>query len=131
MECSNRETLFIWTRTCQGCGRGPARWMLLTAGLSGIDGVVSTVAAAAIESQTNLIDAAIAAGVNWFVPSEYGSCTAIAKVETISVCASMFKMKQYLQEEAKAGQLTWTVLACGAFLEFLFDGPNVAGFRES
>jgi hypothetical protein len=102
----------------------------LTTALKGIDGLVSTVAASAIENQTVLIDGAIAAGVKRFVPSEYGTCTTSPKLETLPIYAPMFKIKQYLQEKAKAGQLTWTVLACGAFLDFLFGGPMLMDFAN-
>jgi hypothetical protein len=102
----------------------------LTSALKGIDGLVSTVAAAAIENQTVLIDAAIAAGVKRFIPSEYGSCTTSPKVEALPIYAPMFKIRQYLQEKAKAGKLTWTVLACGAFLDFLFGGPMLLDYAN-
>ena len=42
----------------------------------------------------------------------------------------MFKIRQCLQEKAKAGKLTWTVLACGAFLDFLFGGPMLLDFAN-
>ncbi|TAQ87792.1 hypothetical protein B7494_g3892 [Chlorociboria aeruginascens] len=100
----------------------------LTAVLKGIDAVVSTVAATAIGSQTVLIDAAIAAGVKRFIPSEYGSCTTNPKLKDMPIYAPMFKIKQYLQEQAQAGKLTWTVLVCGGFLEFLFGGPILLDF---
>jgi len=102
----------------------------LTAALKGIDGLLSTVAATAIESQTVLIDASIAAGVKRFIPSEYGSCTTSPKLEAFPFYASMFKIKQYLQEKAKAEKLTWTVLACGAFLDSLFGGPVLLDFAN-
>ncbi|KAM0123636.1 hypothetical protein ACHAO1_011248 [Botrytis cinerea] len=95
----------------------------LTAALRGIDGVVSTVALAAAESQIALIDAAVAAGVNRFIPSEYGCCTTSPKVEALPLYSSMFNIKQYVREKAKSTNLTWTVLACGAFLDSLIDGP--------
>jgi hypothetical protein len=93
----------------------------LTAALKGVDGIVSTVALAAAETQIALIDAAIAAGVKRFIPSEYGSCTVSPKVEALPLYSSMFKIKHYLQEKANAGKLTWTVLACGALLDDLID----------
>jgi hypothetical protein len=83
----------------------------LTGALKGIDALVSTVAGTAIDSQTILIDAAIAAGVKRFIPSEFGSCTTNPKLE-----------------KAKGEQLTWTVLACGAFLEFIFEGTMLLDF---
>ncbi|KAH0841507.1 hypothetical protein AYO21_07102 [Fonsecaea monophora] len=102
----------------------------LTAALKGIDALVSTVAGEAIENQTVLIDAAIAAGVKRFIPSEYGTVTTSPKVENLPVYASMFKIKRYLEEKAKAGKLTWTVLACGGFLEFLFGSPALLDFTN-
>jgi len=100
----------------------------LTAALKGIDGLVSTVAAGAIANQNVLIDAAIAAGVKRFIPSDYSSCTSSPKVKDLPVYAPIFKIQQYLQEKSSAGELTWTVLACGAFLGFLFGGPFFLDF---
>lgn len=102
----------------------------LTTALKGIDGLVSTVAVAAIEKQIVLIDAAIAAGVKRFIPSEYGTCTTSPKLEALPLYASMFTVKQYLQDKAKAGSLTWTVLACGSFLDFLFGGSMLLDFEN-
>lgn len=92
----------------------------LTVALKGIDALVSTVAAAAIENQTILIDAAIAAGVKRFIPSEFGACTNNPKVSNLPIYVPMFKIRQYVEEKGKAGVLTWTVLSCGAFVDFLF-----------
>lgn len=100
----------------------------LSAALKGIDAIVSTVNHEAIENQTVLIDAAIAAGVRRFIPSEYGSCTTNPKLKDFPMYGPMFKIKQYLQEKAEAGELTWTVLACGAFLELLFGSPLLLDF---
>jgi hypothetical protein len=102
----------------------------LTAALKGIDGLISTVAALAIDNQTILIDAAIAAGVKRFIPSEYGSCSTDPKVKDMPAYSSMFRIREYLQEKAKAGKLTWTVLACGAFIEFVFHSPMLLDFAN-
>ena len=75
-----------------------------------------------------LIDAAIAAGVKRFIPSEYGSCTTNPKLEAMPVYASAFKVRHYLQ--SNTNQITWTVLAPGAFLEFLFGLPMVLDFAN-
>ncbi|KAF1809825.1 NAD(P)-binding protein [Eremomyces bilateralis CBS 781.70] len=101
----------------------------LTAALKGIDAVVSTVAGTAIKTQTVLIDAAAVAGVKRFIPSEYGSVTTNPKLEAFPLYENVFKIKHHLQEKANAGQLTWTVLACGAFLEFLF-APGEASLLD-
>lgn len=101
----------------------------LTAALKGIDAVVSTVAGSAIKTQTVLIDAAAAAGVKRFIPSEYGSVTTNPKLEAFPLYDNVFKIRHHLQEKADAGQLTWTVLACGAFVEFLFV-PGLLDFAD-
>ncbi|KAE9367246.1 NAD(P)-binding protein [Stipitochalara longipes BDJ] len=102
----------------------------LAAALKGIDALVSTVGHEGIEKQTLLIDASVAAGVKRFIPSEYGSCTTNPKLAAFPIYAPMFKIKNYLQEKAKEGKLTWTVLACGSFLEFLFGQPLFLDFAN-
>jgi hypothetical protein len=102
----------------------------LTAALKGIDGLVSAVGSGGIDGQTILIEAAIAAGVKRFIPSEYGSCTTNPKLEGMPIYTGMFKIKKYLHEKSETGKLTWTVLACGAFTEFVFGSPMVLDFAN-
>lgn len=102
----------------------------MTAALQGIDGVVSTVAGGAIKSQTVLIDAAVAAGVKRFIPSEYGSCTTHPQLQTLPLYENIFNIRQILQAKAEAGNLTWTVVACGGFQEFLFNGGMLLNFER-
>lgn len=93
----------------------------LTNALQGIDGVVSAVAGAAINDQGVLVDAAVAAGLKRFIPSEYGSCTTDPKLQTLPFYENVFKIRQGLQDKAAADKITWTVVAVGALKEFLFD----------
>lgn len=93
----------------------------LTAALQGIDGFVSTVGHTGIESQTVMIDAAIAAGVQRFIPSEYGSCTTDPRLKTLPFYSDIYKARHHLQEKAEVRKITWSVLACGAFLEYFLD----------
>ena len=102
----------------------------LAAALKGIDAVVSTVGYAAIGDQHIMIDAAIAAGVKHFIPSDYGVCTTSPKVEGIPYYAPLTKTRKYLEEKAKSTHLTWTILACGAFLEFVVAGPILLDFTN-
>ncbi|KAE8331056.1 hypothetical protein BDV39DRAFT_212456 [Aspergillus sergii] len=102
----------------------------LTAALKGVDVVVSTVGGAAVDNQTVLIDAAIAAGVKRFIPSEFGSVTTNPKLENLPIYSSMFKIRNYLQEKTAAGELTWTVLACGAFLDSVLNTPTLLDFQN-
>ncbi|KAH8703841.1 hypothetical protein BGW36DRAFT_370086 [Talaromyces proteolyticus] len=102
----------------------------LTAALKGIDAVVSTVGGEAIESQIILIDAAVAAGVKRFIPSEFGSVSTNPKLEGFPLYSSMAKIRKHLQQKAAAGELTWTVLVCGAFLDFLLNTPILLNFAN-
>lgn len=102
----------------------------LTTALKGVDAVVSTVGGAAVGNQTVLIDAAIAAGVKRFIPSEFGNVTTNPKVEKFPVYSSVFKIRNYLQEKAAAGKLSWTVLACGAFLDLVLNTPTLLDFQN-
>ncbi|CAK48391.1 hypothetical protein CBS115989_6344 [Aspergillus niger] len=102
----------------------------LTTALKGVDAVVSTVGGEAVDNQTVLIDAAIAAGVKRFIPSEFGNVTTNPKVEKFPVYSSVFKIRNYLQEKAAAGKLSWTVLACGAFLDLVLNTPTLLDFQN-
>lgn len=102
----------------------------LTAALAGIDAVVSTTGFAATASQSLLIDAAIAAGVKRFIPSEYGTCTTSPKVENLPLYGPMFEIKKQLAQSAAEGKLSWTVLACGGFLELILSTPGFLNFAN-
>lgn len=102
----------------------------LTTALKGIDGLMSIVAPSAIANQTVLIDAAVAAEVKRFIPAELGSCTTNPELESIALMAPMYKIKRYLKEKAKDGKITWTVYACGAFLDFLLDKSLLVDFNN-
>jgi hypothetical protein len=102
----------------------------LASALTDIDAVVSTVSGKAIETQTLLIDAAVAAGVKRFIPSEFGSVSTNPKLESFPYYSAMANIRKYLQNNSTAGNLTWTVLACGAFLEFVLNMPPVLDFKN-
>ncbi|OOF96659.1 hypothetical protein ASPCADRAFT_206850 [Aspergillus carbonarius ITEM 5010] len=102
----------------------------LTTALEGIDAVVSTVGGTTIDNQTVLIDAAIAAGVKRFIPSEFGSVTTSPKLENLPVYSSMSRIRKYLQEKTATGELSWSVLACGAFLDSVLNSPILLDFQN-
>jgi len=45
------------------------------------------------------------------------------ELENLPVYSSISKIRKYLQSKAEAGELSWTVLACGAFLDFVVNSP--------
>ncbi|KAF9698479.1 hypothetical protein EKO04_003762 [Ascochyta lentis] len=83
----------------------------------GQDAVISIVGGSALGDQNKLIDAAVAAGVKRFIPSEYGVDTTNPKVLAI---APFFQAKistvDYLKSKEDA--LSWTAVATGAFLDW-------------
>ncbi|KAF1999123.1 isoflavone reductase family protein-like protein CipA [Amniculicola lignicola CBS 123094] len=89
----------------------------LTAALKGQDAVVSLYASAAIGDQTKLIDAAIAAGVKHFIPSEYGSNTTNPKlVEVVPVFAGKVATVNYLK--SKESVINWSAIVTGPFFDW-------------
>lgn len=63
----------------------------LESALAGQEVVISTVASSALESQIILIDAAVAAGVKRFIPSEYGSISTIQRRDSCPFLRQMSK----------------------------------------
>ncbi|KAL3483882.1 NmrA-like family protein [Aspergillus germanicus] len=94
----------------------------LQAALNGIDAVVSTVAGIAVSSQKPLIDAAIAAGVQHFIPADYAMSLRAPEVRLLPPYTDVLGIENYLRAEAD-GKMAWTVVACGGFLEYSFDLP--------
>lgn len=102
----------------------------LTSALRSQDAVISTIGGAGLESQKFLIDAAIAAGVHRFIPSDFGVCTTSPKVSGLPFYSTLENIRQYLADNAATSTLTYTVLAPGSFLEYLLKAPSVVDFKN-
>ncbi|KAF2239703.1 NAD(P)-binding protein [Viridothelium virens] len=89
----------------------------LTAALQGQDAVVSALSPA-VADQIPLIDAAIAAGVKRFLPSEFGCDTLNANAAKLPVFGRKVQVHDYLAEKAKDGKVTYTLMMTGAFLDW-------------
>lgn len=96
----------------------------LTSALKGIDGVVSTLASVSLSSQTKLIDASIAAGVQRFVPSEFGVDTQNENASKLPVFTPKIEVQKYLKEKADEGKISYTLVFTGPF----FDWGLAVGF---
>lgn len=102
----------------------------LKAAFQGQDAVVSLVGGMALGDQNKLIDAAIAAGVKRFIPSEYGSNTADKRVrDVVPVFEAKYGTVNYLK--SKESQISWTSIVCGPFFDWglkvgflAFDGAS-------
>ncbi|KZM18726.1 uncharacterized protein EKO05_0006568 [Ascochyta rabiei] len=89
----------------------------LTQAFKGQDAVISLVGGAALGEQTKLIDAAIAAGVKRFLPSEFGNDTENTKAQAI---VPMFKAKVAILDylKSKEDAISWTAVATGPFFDW-------------
>lgn len=100
----------------------------LTSALNGQDAVVSTVSLFAIESQKTLIDAAIAAGVKRFIPSEFTSCATHPELQALPFYSSLATIKRHLIDSSENGALSYTILGSGAFLDSVLATPTLLDF---
>lgn len=89
----------------------------MTNALKGADAVLSLVGSTALGDQDKLIDASIAAGVQRFIPSEFGSDTTNDKLNSlIPVFAPKIATTDYLK--TKESEISWSALITGAFFDW-------------
>lgn len=86
--------------------------------------------AAGIVGQKTVIDAAILAGVKRFIPSDYGSVTADPKARNVTAFQPFIHIQDYLKEKAAAGEIEYTILSTGPFLDFIFGSPVFVDFHN-
>jgi hypothetical protein len=89
----------------------------LTATLQGQDAVIDTTFAKDAVTLSNLIEAAVVAGVHRFILSEYGNDLDNPRVATLPVLYSKVANCQIMLEKAQESGITWTALATGSFLD--------------
>ncbi|PWY75049.1 NAD(P)-binding protein, partial [Aspergillus heteromorphus CBS 117.55] len=105
----------------------------LSSALAGHDVVVNTLGAIPRDIHLRLIDAAVAAQIPRFIPSEFGSDTTNANAANLPGFADKVAIAQYLDDLSRECKLTYTRLLTGPFLDwglmakFLIDlsGPVV------
>lgn len=72
-----------------------------------------------VADQFRMVDAAIAAGVRRYVPSEYGLDNARPEVRTLdAVFHEKYKVQEYLRAKAATGAIEWMSIACGIWLKW-------------
>jgi uncharacterized protein YbjT (DUF2867 family) len=90
----------------------------LTSALAGQDAVVSTFSPEQITAQKNLAEAAVAAGVKRFIPSDFCPDLANENTKRLPVFLSKVEMENVLTAKAKTTNLTYTFLYNGVFLDW-------------
>ncbi|KAK8104380.1 uncharacterized protein PG998_011413 [Apiospora kogelbergensis] len=103
----------------------------LKAALEGQDAVISLITTPAAMTQLALIDAAIAAGVRRFIPSEFGSNLANPKTRANPVFKHKVQTEEYLVEKARATGLTYTFFYNNAFLDWALRANFIVDFTQS
>ncbi|KAK3985295.1 hypothetical protein QBC44DRAFT_275565 [Cladorrhinum sp. PSN332] len=96
----------------------------LLSAFTGQDAVVSVIGTAGVRHQKVAVDAAIAAGVKRFIPSEFGINTRKVRDLPIGeILAGKIAIVDYLQEKAKdsEGKFTWTGITTGLFFDWGLD----------
>ncbi|KAL1847693.1 hypothetical protein Daus18300_013860 [Diaporthe australafricana] len=100
----------------------------LRAALQGIDAVVSALGKkTGLECQFNLIDAAVAAGVKRFIPSEFGADLQNPKIRGFPTYRTKVQTEQYLEKLADRSSLTYTYIYNSLLLE---DGLEMKVFGD-
>ncbi|CAG9981912.1 unnamed protein product [Clonostachys byssicola] len=102
----------------------------LTAALKGQDALVSSVGSSLLQGQKLLVDAAIAAGVSRFLPSEFGSNLDFPNTRKLPVFAHKVEVQDYLIEKAKTSPITYTFVYNSAFLDWGLQHNFILGHAD-
>jgi hypothetical protein len=103
----------------------------LVAALKNQDAVVSTLAALAQEAQIQLIDAAVEAGVQRFLPSEYGLDSTDERVITeLKVYSGKVKTVNHVKSMAAEGKIGYSILITGLYLDFCLGNGLLVSFDQ-
>lgn len=93
----------------------------LEAAFQNQDVVVNAITSTSLGVQYRFIDAAIAAGVKRYIPSEFGLDNSNPVAQALSpVFKAKGEVRAYLQSREGSG-LTWTAIACGMWLKWSFQ----------
>lgn len=89
--------------------------------LQGHDALVSAISPAALDDQKTIVDAAVAAKVRRFLPSEFGVDNRRTSEKDMGwMVGNKVKLNEYLDEvAAKNKWFSWTGLACGFFFDWV------------
>lgn len=104
----------------------------VTAAFKGQDAVVSTVGMAGLPGQSVLVEAATAANVKRFLPSDFGSDLANPKASAQPVFQYKVDIQKALREAADAKpDFTYTLICNGAFLDWGLENNFLLNWKES
>ena len=90
----------------------------IVSALKGHQAVVSNVGWQIIAEQWRLIDAAIEAGVSFFLPSEFGADLSNPKAAALPVFAGKAATRKYIEAKAAEGKISYAYIVPGNFLDW-------------
>jgi uncharacterized protein YbjT (DUF2867 family) len=102
----------------------------LTKALTGQDALVSTIGAAGLSEQEHLVDAAIAAGVKRYIPSEFGSDTTNPKSQAFPVFKPKIQVADDVEKKVKGTNTTYTFVLTNAFLDYCIDHKLLINLQD-
>lgn len=84
-----------------------------------MDAVVSLVGHQGIQHERRMIDAAVAAGVKYFIPSEFGHDSSDPTVRSyLPIMVQKNAVMEYLKTKEKDG-LSWTMIVTGLWFDWV------------
>jgi uncharacterized protein YbjT (DUF2867 family) len=96
----------------------------LKAAIKGVDAIVSAVGFGGFVGQKKIVDAAVAAGVQRIIPSEFGHNTTLPEFRKLPVFTAKIELQEYLKKVSAESGITYTVVATGPFLDWGLDDPH-------
>lgn len=93
----------------------------LVEALKGQDAVISALNTGFLDHQRALLDASVTAGVQRFIPSEFGSDTMNSNAAPLPVFAHKIEAQQHIKQLAARGEMSYTIVINGPFLDFALD----------
>lgn len=104
----------------------------VTAAFKGQDAVVSTVGAAGLTSQSVAIEAAVAAGVKRFLPSDFGCDMSKPKASALPVYGKKVTIHKQLREAAASKpDFTFSLVCNNAFLDWGLERNILLNWKEA
>ena len=88
--------------------------------LQGQDALVATFMGTNDVYQIKLADACVTAGVERFIPADFGSCDSSSKLalDLMPLYQAKTRVREHLQTLAREGKLSWTAIVCGHFFDY-------------
>lgn len=95
----------------------------ILASLKGIDAVVSAIATQSVETQMGIIDAAVDAGVKFFIPSEFGLANTHPLLRRdFPIYADKTTIQDHLENLRRQGKIDYALIFVGLFLDWGMSG---------